>query len=118
MLADSFEPEELNRVGFGLYADFRPESDGGAKGWGQKAEMKMSTILELRRLVTHGSGDAEDGGAALEVAETLKQEDGAAEPIDDSKGTTARKKPKLEPGDDDDDGFGGEDVDWASVPMY
>ncbi|GAA6054998.1 hypothetical protein JCM3770_000486 [Rhodotorula araucariae] len=49
LLADSFSPKELNEKGYGLYLDFRPEVDG----WGKKAELKMSTILDLRRFLTH-----------------------------------------------------------------
>ncbi|GJJ07609.1 hypothetical protein Clacol_001812 [Clathrus columnatus] len=45
LVAESYEPQELNRIAFGLYADFRPEVDG----WGKKAEIKCSTILTHKR---------------------------------------------------------------------
>lgn len=36
-LAASRPPEELNRVGFRLYEQFRPDAAKGAEGWGAKA---------------------------------------------------------------------------------
>ncbi|KEI38592.1 uncharacterized protein L969DRAFT_95667 [Mixia osmundae IAM 14324] len=52
LLAQSFtDPDELNRVGFGLYADFRPALDDSAQmGWGKRAEVKIKAILDLRRV--------------------------------------------------------------------
>ncbi|KAI0034074.1 hypothetical protein K488DRAFT_11188, partial [Vararia minispora EC-137] len=44
LLADSFSPEELNRVGWSLYADFRPEVDG----WGKRGQVRCDKILSLR----------------------------------------------------------------------
>ncbi|KAG9040204.1 hypothetical protein FRB95_000133 [Tulasnella sp. JGI-2019a] len=45
LLAKSFqEATELNKRGYGLYCDFRPENPG----WGKKAEMRMENILKLR----------------------------------------------------------------------
>lgn len=38
LLADSFEPSELNDKGYGLYSEFRPK--GG--GWGEKSELKVT----------------------------------------------------------------------------
>jgi len=46
LLAEAFSPDELNKEGFALYTDFRPNSGGE---WGQRGEMRMSTILALRR---------------------------------------------------------------------
>ena len=46
LLAETFFPEELNKAGFGLYTDFRPNSRGE---WGQRGQMRISTILALRR---------------------------------------------------------------------
>lgn len=37
--------------GYGLYLEFRPDVDG----WGKKAELRMSTILDLRRHLTHAA---------------------------------------------------------------
>ncbi|KAI9001044.1 hypothetical protein BD414DRAFT_20872 [Trametes punicea] len=45
LLAASYSPAELNEKGFSLYAEFRPPSEG----WGQKGEVRCSTILALRK---------------------------------------------------------------------
>lgn len=44
LLANSYPPTELNRAGFALYADFRPD----VQGWGGRAEVCCATILGLR----------------------------------------------------------------------
>jgi hypothetical protein len=43
-LARSLPPEELNRVGFRLYEQFRPEVPAGVKGWGAKGILDLSRI--------------------------------------------------------------------------
>jgi hypothetical protein len=46
LLAESYDyPMELNRVGFSLYADFRPD----VNGWGKRGELKCETLLALRK---------------------------------------------------------------------
>ncbi|GAA5955585.1 hypothetical protein JCM3765_006822 [Sporobolomyces pararoseus] len=99
LLANSFEPNELNQKGYGLYLEFRPESDG----WGKKAEMKMSTILDLRRFLTHAEPSSspaikEDSESAIVKVEdidgnveTVKAEDGDHRGVEPEK-----KKVKLE----------------------
>ena len=48
LLALSFPTtKELNEKGFALYADFRPD----VAGWGQRAEVRCSSILEGRSAV-------------------------------------------------------------------
>ena len=44
LLAGSYAPAELNRRGFALYADFRPD----VQEWGGRAEVRCTTILSLR----------------------------------------------------------------------
>jgi hypothetical protein len=44
-LAASLPPEELNRVGFRLYEQFRPEVPEGAQGWGAKGELRVERIV-------------------------------------------------------------------------
>ena len=44
-LAESFPPEELNRVGFRLYERFRPDVPEGAAGWGAKGELRVERIV-------------------------------------------------------------------------
>ena len=47
LLADSYsDPTELNRVGFALYADFRPV----VNGWGKRGELRCETLLGLRKM--------------------------------------------------------------------
>ena len=45
LLAESYLPQELNKVGFSLYADFRPTVDG----WGKRGEVRCERILSLRK---------------------------------------------------------------------
>lgn len=62
LLAESYPPQELNKVGFSLYADFRPTVDG----WGKRGEVRCEHVLSLRKkggreaLDTHAS-DAQHG---------------------------------------------------------
>lgn len=43
-LAAPLAPEELNRVGFRLYEQFRPDVPHGAEGWGAKGELRLERI--------------------------------------------------------------------------
>ncbi|GAA6000798.1 hypothetical protein JCM10207_004665 [Rhodosporidiobolus poonsookiae] len=117
LLANSFSPAELNQKGYGLYLEFRPD----VEGWGKKGEVKMSSILNLRRFLTHADtpplpspgpeakpdeADAgrvvkvEQGDEAVEVAPgevegpRIKAEDGEAE--DEEADQPARKKARHE----------------------
>ena len=47
-LAASLPPEELNRVGFRLYEQFRPDVPQGAEGWGAKGELWLERIAHAR----------------------------------------------------------------------
>ena len=49
LLARSYEPEELNRKGFSLYCDFRPEVEPGNSGWGKRGKVSCEAILRLRK---------------------------------------------------------------------
>ncbi|SGY67428.1 BQ5605_C004g02774 [Microbotryum silenes-dioicae] len=44
LLAQSYDPIELNNKGYGLYIEFRPE----VKEWGERAELFCTTLLDLR----------------------------------------------------------------------
>ena len=46
-LANSFEPEELADVAYGLYERFRPEVPKGEKGWGRQGELRLDLIRSL-----------------------------------------------------------------------
>jgi hypothetical protein len=45
-LAATLPPDELNRVGFRLYEQFRPEVPEGVPGWGAKGELRLAAIRE------------------------------------------------------------------------
>jgi len=47
-LAASLSPEELNRVGFRLYEQFRPDVPEGAQGRGAKGELRLERIVHAR----------------------------------------------------------------------
>ena len=48
-LAASLSPEELNRRGFALYEEFRPEVPAGAQGWGAAGILDLDRIVALAR---------------------------------------------------------------------
>ncbi len=48
-LARSLPPDELNRTGFRLYEQFRPEVPAGARGWGAKGVLDLKRIENARR---------------------------------------------------------------------
>ena len=45
-LAAGLPPDELNRVGFRLYDQFRPEVPEGVKGWGAKGELDLYRVRQ------------------------------------------------------------------------
>jgi hypothetical protein len=45
-LAASLEPEELNRLGFRLYEQFRPDVPEGVQGWGARGELRVERIRQ------------------------------------------------------------------------
>lgn len=87
LLADTYPPQELNRVAFGLYAEFRPSVDG----WGKKGEVRCEAILGLRKndgkikyegrpevAVVNQAGDDEEREAKKKRAEMSVEEYEAA----------------------------------------
>ncbi len=48
-LADSLPKQELNKRGFALYEEFRPEIPEGVKGWGALGELDAKTIRSLKK---------------------------------------------------------------------
>lgn len=107
LLAQSYEPNELNRKGFALYADFRPDVEDGKKGWGKKGEVKCQTILNLRK---KGSGVASVSNIKSE--EVVKTEDLPEEP--DSKKPRLLTLEEYEAALDEDPGF--DEKDLESIP--
>ncbi|KAI9574735.1 hypothetical protein HD554DRAFT_93210 [Boletus coccyginus] len=53
LLARSYPPQELNKTGFSLYADFRPT----VCGWGERGEVRCERILSLRKRVGEEASD-------------------------------------------------------------
>ena len=47
-LANRYTPQELNRIGFRLYEQFRPEVPPGNEGWGAKAVFDLNKVLFAR----------------------------------------------------------------------
>ena len=47
MLAQSVSADELGRVGFRLYEEFRPEVPSGTKGWGAKGRLDLDKIRSM-----------------------------------------------------------------------
>ena len=71
LLAESYDdPVELNRMGFTLYASFRPE----VSGWGKRGELKCETLLGLRKGPKgHAGLNREDIGAGMAKSEDNDQ---------------------------------------------
>lgn len=53
LLARSYPPQELNKTGFSLYADFRPT----VCEWGERGEVRCEYILSLRKRVGEEASD-------------------------------------------------------------
>jgi hypothetical protein len=104
LLAESYsDPTELNRMGFALYADFRPDVDG----WGKRGELRCETLLGLRKKAT-----------AVELDNQIAVTDGtqgdAEHVISAPEGDTTCKKPKFDPFEDSFDEFTVEEL--SSLP--
>ncbi|GAA5910900.1 hypothetical protein JCM6882_001925 [Rhodosporidiobolus microsporus] len=104
LLAASFSPAELNKKGYGLYLDFRPE----VEGWGKKGEVRMETILNLRRFLTHP--DAAPADVAAEVGVAVVKQEEAVEGGEGGEDGPERKKVKAEDGENVKAEGGGGDV--------
>ena len=57
LLAESHEPEELNRKGFSFYCDFRPVIEPGKGGWGKRGKVPCEVILKLRKAKVEGAAE-------------------------------------------------------------
>ncbi|TBU32804.1 hypothetical protein BD311DRAFT_511218 [Dichomitus squalens] len=120
LLAASYPPQELNEKGFSLYADFRPQSEG----WGQRGEVRCSTILALRK--ARRESEALDDATQTEapsvdsIVKVEPQEDPG--PAQAPSEEPAAKKPKRETSAPDefdaalDDDALFEDIDLGNIP--
>lgn len=103
LLAESYDdPVELNRMGFTLYASFRPD----VSGWGKRGELKCETLLGLRKGPKgHAGLNRENIGAGMAKSEDndqviVKPEEPVKEPAypvpDASDGASACNVTKTE----------------------
>ena len=115
LLAETYSPTELNKIGFSLYADFRPE----ATDWGARSEMRCEKILALqKKIVDRGETETEMGGGdtpgrGRESSEDAAVEGGAVQPGPpvETIPVVKRSKNESESFDDFDDAFD-DDIDF------
>ncbi|KDQ64558.1 hypothetical protein JAAARDRAFT_28202 [Jaapia argillacea MUCL 33604] len=70
LLAESYNPEELNRKGFGLYAEFRP----GVGGWGEKGQIRCDKVLGLRKTDVQSAKTPREEGTSERASGLVKFE--------------------------------------------
>lgn len=102
LLAESYDdPVELNRVGFALYADFRPD----VNGWGKRGELKCETLLGLRkkapksepglsREIRVATGDDDQAVVKLELS---NNESASSEPDNSFRGRPTGEVSEVDP---------------------
>lgn len=124
LLAASFTPAELHAKGFSLYAEFRPHADG----WGQRGEVRCSTILSLRKAHTGGKGAGNPVPSELEtplvnsVVKVFTGDDSETRDRDSAGEEAPTKKPKRGSPERDefdkvlDDEFLFDDFDLSTIP--
>ncbi|KAJ4478208.1 hypothetical protein J3R30DRAFT_3657519 [Lentinula aciculospora] len=66
LLANSFTPQEINQEAWGLYTQFRPAGEG----WGERSEVRCTTILALKKLSLDGSN--QNPAAELEESKAVE----------------------------------------------
>ena len=94
LLAESYEPEELNRKGFSLYCDFRPEIEPGKSGWGKRGKVPCEVILKLRK---EKEKEKEEVGGVDEDRKPIPTTQHTPKAEDDLKGEEPRaKKPRID----------------------
>jgi len=108
LLAESYDPVELNHVGFGLYADFRPD----VSGWGKRGELTCETLLRLRKKGPKSEpGESSEAGAIEYICKVdAKREEPGEEPAHSGPdnaldGASAGKEFNLEPNNSFDTSF-------------
>ena len=99
LLAESYDdPVELNRVGFALYADFRPD----VSGWGKRGELRCETLLGLRKKGPKSEPELRETDSQVETAgdrrhESPNEEPSHSEPEDAFRGARAGQEPEVGP---------------------
>ncbi|KAJ7507901.1 hypothetical protein B0H11DRAFT_2169546 [Mycena galericulata] len=71
LLLESFTPEEVPNLAWGLYTEFRPE----VTGWGERGEVKCETILGLRKAASSVQPAGKIAAIIENGAGTPKEED-------------------------------------------
>lgn len=87
LLAESYDdPVELNRGGFAVYADFRPD----VSGWGKRGELRCETLLSLRKKAPMAKPELSgvettcDSGQGIVRHEAPNEESSLSEPPEDA----------------------------------
>jgi hypothetical protein len=94
LLAESYEPEELNRNGFSLYCDFRPKIEPGESGWGKRGKVPCEDILKLRKERMKEESVVSDANQDVKPIPIIQH---TARVEDDSEGAEPRpKKPWID----------------------
>ncbi len=87
LLAESYSPEDLNKLGFSLYTEFRPE----VNEWGGRGEVRCETILSLRRVASTGSSSQRDEGRPQGMIKVEHHDNAAHEEIGEQDQQPAKK---------------------------
>ena len=104
LLAESYDDTvELNRAGFALYADFRPD----VNGWGKRGELRCETLLGLRKKESKGEPELSGAGSRVEATgddgqgvvrhEPSNEEPSHLKPDDASRGAWADQESEVGP---------------------
>ncbi|OJT04156.1 hypothetical protein TRAPUB_5201 [Trametes pubescens] len=118
LLAASYSPAELNKKGFALYAEFRPQSEG----WGQQGDVRCSTILSLRKPREQGADEASTGAEDAHKFVKVEPSEGSEAPAGHPHEEPTTKKLKQESHEQDeydaalDDDALFNDFDLSSIP--
>ncbi|KAI0773438.1 hypothetical protein BC629DRAFT_1291076 [Irpex lacteus] len=112
LLAESYTPEELNKHGFSLYTEFRPD----VTGWGGRAEVRCEKILSLRKGQSSGKSPLvkfEEDADKIEQSLRVPDTDAAAEP--DTKKPRTMTLEEYEAALDEDDTFADVNLDFPEL---
>jgi hypothetical protein len=108
LLAESYsDPMELNRMGFALYADFRPD----VNGWGKRGELRCETLLGLRKKESKDEPRLSESSSEAAMAEDGNQmavkhgAPGDGKPMEPMPDDVPAWKSKSEPNDPHDASF-------------
>jgi hypothetical protein len=98
MLANAFTLDDLNKRGYSLYCDFRPDVNNGPQGWGAKGTVAMKTILNLRPVIpkpVEKVKKEEEKKEKIKKEAGVKQEGGVKKEDEDEEGGGEGKKARV-----------------------